>query len=351
MHLHSSSFTDMSKKVIVIGGGIAGMTAAASLSETGVSVVLLEKEKQLGGHVRNWDRLFPSLRSGNEVLSYWENLVNSRVEVIPGVTISGIIQHNNEFTVLIENDRQITANAVVLATGYSLFDAGKKEEYGYGIYDNVITSADLESIFREGKKITTAGGNTPGRIGFVHCVGSRDEKVGNLYCSKVCCVTGVKQAIEIRKELPEAEVYGFYMDLRMYDRNFEELYFEAQQKWGINFIRGRVSECAENTDHSILLKTEDTLTGRPLRMSVDLLILLVGFIPSPGTMKLSTMLGLKHGPDGFLKPADEHLLDNTTDVPGLFLTGAVKGPYTIVNTIADARATALQVSSYLSYIG
>jgi len=341
----------MSREVIVIGGGIAGITAASSLSESGSRVTLLEKEKYIGGHVKKWDRLFPSFRPANEVLDWAEKSMSSDIEVLKEATITSIKREGDKFTVYIQNDEPVTGKAIVLATGYELFDARKKEEYGYGIYDNVLTSADLEAIFREGKKIVTADGKTPRRVGIVHCVGSRDEKVGNLYCSKVCCVTGVKQAIEIKQVLPGTDVYGFYMDLRMFDRHFEELYFEAQQKWGINFIRGRVSECAENEDRSILIKTEDTLTGKPLKMTVDVLILLVGFIPSVETNKLASMLGLQTGDDGFLLSMDEHTQDNNTAIPGVFLTGALKGPTSIINSIADARSTALQVQVYLKSIG
>jgi heterodisulfide reductase subunit A len=251
------------------------------------------------------------------------------------------------FEIITSKGITIQARSIVIATGYDIFDARKKEEYGYGIYDNVITSAELETLFSEGKKITTRDGKTPKRIGFIHCVGSRDEKVGNRYCSKVCCVTGVKQAIEIREMLPECEVFSFYMDLRMYDRNFEELYYEAQQKWGVNFIRGRLSECAENPDHSLVLKTEDTLTGRPLKMTVDMMVLLAGFVPRPETKQLAHMLGLGIGSDGFLLSADEHFKDNCTAIPGVFIAGAVKGPACIVNTMADARATATEVGGYL----
>jgi len=341
----------MPHEIIVIGGGIAGMTAASCLSKSGNKVTLLEKEKYLGGHVRKWDRLFPSLRPASEVLNWIENSVSTDVVVMKEAVISSIEHNRDGFTVHTNGNNPVSSKAVVLATGYELFDARKKEEYGYGIYDNVLTSADLETMFLEKKKIVTSDGKIPRRVGIVHCVGSRDEKVGNLYCSKVCCVTGVKQSIEIKQALPGTEVYCFYMDLRMFDRHFEELYFEAQQKWGINFIRGRVSECAENEDHSILIKTEDTLTGRPLKMSVDLLILLVGFIPSAGTGELASFLGLSAGEDGFLSSLDEHIHDNSTSVPGVFLTGAVKGPSSIVNSITDARATAIQVQEYLNSIG
>jgi heterodisulfide reductase subunit A len=347
---HSPRFLnspDMPHEIIVVGAGLAGMTATTALSELGHTVTLLEKENSPGGHVKNWDRLFPTLRPAEQVVRFAEKGLPGKANIIYKANISEISLQGSEFTVFLAERETVRGRAIVLATGFDLFDARKKEEYGYGIYDNVITSAELESLFRVEHKVVTPRGKEPRRIGIVHCVGSRDEKVGNLYCSKVCCVTGVKQAIEIKQALPDAEIYGFYMDLRMFDRYFEELYFEAQQKYGINFIRGRVSECAENEDHSILVKTEDTLTGRPLKMTVDLLVLLVGFTPSAETRRLAAMLGLKTGTDGFLAPMDEHTMDNHSSLPGVFLTGAVKGPTSIVSAIADARATALQVDNFL----
>lgn len=341
----------MTKKVLVIGGGIAGMTTASSLSEAGLEVELFEKEDHLGGHVHRWDKLFPTLRPGSEVIGFLENKIDNRINVHYNTNIRDITRHPDGFSIVLDDNTSINGNAIVLATGYELFDAGKKEEYGYGIYNNVITSAELEDIFKTRKKITTSGGKIPERIAFIHCVGSRDEKVGNLYCSKVCCVTGVKQAIEVKEMIPSAEVFCFYMDLRMFDRYFEELYYEAQQKWGINFIRGRLSECAENADQSIVMKTEDTLTGRPLKMTTDLMVLLTGFVPSPETVKLAKMIGLRTGKDGFLQSADEHIHNNTTDIPGVFITGAVKGPSCVVSNIADARSTALQVISYVKLKG
>jgi len=337
----------MDQEIIVIGGGVAGLTTCSALSDLGYKVTLLEKEDTLGGHVKNWDRLFPNFRPAEEVTSFIQKEISGTHRVITKASIEEISTQDGAFKVSLTNMESLRGEAVVIATGYELFNASKKEEYGYGIYDNVITSAELEQLFKEHKKILTAAGKEPGRIGIVHCVGSRDEKVGNLYCSKVCCVTGVKQAIELKQAIPGAEIYGFYMDLRMYDRSFEELYFEAQQKYGINFIRGRISECAENDDHSILVKTEDTLTGRPLKMTVDLLVLLIGFTPSNETKRLAGMVGLKTGTDGFLLSLDEHLHDNSTPVAGIFIAGTVKGPATIANSIADARATALQVDHYL----
>jgi heterodisulfide reductase subunit A2 len=321
------------------------MTAASSLTEMGFTVSLIEKEAQTGGHVRQWDRLFPSRRKSDEVTTYLGEKLTG-VETHFRSSVSGI-SRNGEFIVTLENRHEIRGDAILLATGYDLFDAFRKEEYGYGIYDQVITSAELEQMFRSG--VTPLfNDQPPRRVGFVHCVGSRDEKAGNLYCSKVCCVTGVKQAIEIKELFPAAEVFNFYMDLRMFDRHFEEMYFEAQRDWGINFIRGRVSECAENADRSIVVKVEDTLTARPLKITVDLLVLLVGMVPSPGTARLAAMLGIPAGDDRFVLPSDEHTLANSTSSEGVFVAGAVKGPSCIATTVADGRAAALQIAAYLN---
>lgn len=334
----------MTKRVIVVGAGVAGITAASSLAEMGVSVSLLEKENQIGGHVSQWDRLFPSRRKSVEVLSFLVEGLNN-VETYLRTSIKRI-RHDGEFIVTLDNQNEIRGDALLLATGYDLFDAFRKEEYGYGIYDNVITSAELEGMFRLGSK-PLFNGKPPRRVAFVHCVGSRDEKAGNLYCSKVCCVTGVKQAIEIKEMFPETDVFNFYMDLRMFDRHFEEMYYEAQRDWGINFIRGRVSECAENPDGSVVVKLEDTLTARPLRITVDLLVLLVGMVPSSGTAELIHMLDIPAGDDRFALPADEHTLANHTSAEGVFIAGAMKGPSCITTTIADGRAAALQAAAYL----
>ncbi len=340
----------MTKTTVIIGGGVAGMTAASRLANLGDKVILLEREEEIGGHLRNWDRLFPNRRPGYEVLDDLRTNLSNQVDIRCNQTVASITSQPSGFHMELESGEILDCDVLLLATGFDLFDARKKEEYGYGIYNNVITSADLEMMFRSGQPITTSQGEVPSRVGFVHCVGSRDEKVGNLYCSKVCCVTGVKQAIEIKEQFPDSKIFGFYMDLRMYDRHFEEMYYEAQQKWDINFLRGRVSECAENQDQTIILKIEDTLTSRPLRMTVDLLVLLVGFVPKPETLRLANLLGIKIGEDRFLESLDEHTRFNHTIKPGIFVAGTAKGPLTISKTIADAGEAALQIHNYLKTI-
>jgi len=339
----------MSKKVVVIGGGPAGMESATYLANFGFEVSLIEKENQVGGKLNSWDRLFPSMRPGGEVkdfLTKGNQLSNVNVKL--NTEIDQVERTGSQMKLRTSSGEQLDADAVVIATGFEPFDATKKEEYGYGIYDNVITSKDLEQLFREHKKITRADGKPVKRVGIVHCVGSRDEKAGNIYCSKVCCVTGVKQAIEIHEAVPDAEVFCFYMDLRMFGMHFEELYKEAQEKHGVQFIRGRLSEAAEAKDGSVVVKVEDTLTGRPLKMSVDLLVLLVGFVPSPGTTKMGKLFDLQFNENRFLHGNDEHTGTGMTKAPGVFLAGTCTAPRTITNSILDARSTAMRVAGYLN---
>lgn len=339
--------TTVQKNVTIIGGGVAGMESAGQLASMGFKVTLLEKENSLGGNISNWHHIFPDGSSAKKLVAQLKSLVQTKVDVKLEVVMNTCLSENNSFKLELSNGETLNSDALVVTTGFDIFKANEKEEYGYGIYENVITSADLEEKFSLGQPIMTNNGLVPKRIAFIHCVGSRDEKTGNTYCSKVCCATALKQAIEIKKLLPFCEVFCFYMDLRMFDRYFEDIYYEAQIKYGIKFIRGRLSEACENKEHNLLLKAEDTLTGRPLKMNVDIMVLMTGMVVSKGTSHIAAILSIDSDKDKFLKTEDNHRLLNLTSQKGVFVAGTCTGPKTIAETIADARSAAIQVSNYL----
>jgi heterodisulfide reductase subunit A2 len=337
----------MSKHVVVIGAGVAGMEAAGRLAKSGFDVTLLEKETSAGGHLNDWYKLFPDRRDSSEVKKYLDDLTSSeQINFMTGTKIEKIESKGSSYSLMTNNGENLNADAIIVATGFDLFKSSRKEEYGYGIYDNVITSADLEGMFRKGK-IVLHDNTTPKIIGIVHCVGSRDEKVGNLYCSKLCCVTAVKQAIEIREHLPESKVFCFYMDMRMGGAHYEELYREAQEKWGVNFIRGKVSEVSENIDGKLIVKVEDTLAGRPLKMEIDLLVLMAGMEISEGSKKLAEISGLNTGENRFFEAIDNHYGSNISNLPGVFYAGTCTAPMNITETISHARAAVSEVQDYL----
>ena len=171
----------MGKRVIVVGGGIAGMQTALKLSAGGVSALLLERDADLGGKLTGWHKLFPSFTPAHEVLDELRRrLAASDVEVRTRCEVAEVARDG----VMLSTGERLEADAVVVATGFTLFDARIKEEYGYGIYDNVYTTVDIERMLNEGR-VALKDGTAPRRIAFLHCVGSRDEKVCQHHCSKV----------------------------------------------------------------------------------------------------------------------------------------------------------------------
>jgi heterodisulfide reductase subunit A2 len=338
---------DMTGNVVIVGGGTAGMEAAGQLAKAGLSVTLIEKEKEMGGHLKEWHHLFPDRRPGEEVIKYLkEQIVNKNIKVLTSEKVGTFQKKGGDFILNTGKGEVIKADAVLLTTGFDLFKSERKEEYGYGIYDNVITSADLEILFRK-QEVRLKNNEKPGKIGIVHCVGSRDEKVGNIYCSKLCCVTAVKQAIELKEILTDSKVFCFYMDMRMGGALYEELYREAQEKYGIGFIRGKVSEVGVNISNKLVVKVEDTLAGRPLKMELDMLVLMAGMEMAQEGAKLADAVKIRRGENSFFAPADIHFGSNQSNIKGLFYAGTCTAPMNVTETISHARGAVTDIINYL----
>ncbi len=332
------------KHVIVIGGGIAGMQCASELLRHGVAVTIIEKDKDLGGKIRNWHKLFPTFTPADEVLAEMRH----RLKVSSNLTVKTNCEaiKITAKRVTLSSGEELKCDATVIATGFTLFDAKIKEEYGYGIYDNVITSADLEQMFNE-NNVRLKQGGTPRRIAILHCVGSRDEKVCQRHCSKVCCVTGVKQAMELKEMFPTADVFNFYMDIRMFGPGYEEMYREAQTKHNVHFVRGRISEVSPTIDNRLQIKAEDTLTGRPLKIGVDMLVLLIGMKANDLNQTLVEECNLQAQPSGFMRAKDSFLHNVESNVGGVFYAGAVTAPKNVGESINEGISAAHAVVEWL----
>ena len=320
------------------------MEAARQLKALGLKPVIVEKTSALGGHVAQWNNLFPDVVPASKLLaSYKEELKD--VEVFLETEIASINRLQKGYSVVLSNGRAMPCKAVIFATGFKLFEAEKKEEYGYGVYDRVITNKDLEAWFNTGSDERVP--EKPSAIGFVHCVGSRDVKAGNTQCSKVCCITAIKQAIELKEKFPNAEIYCFYMDLRLFGKKYEDFYINAQRDYGIHFIRGRVSEVSETIDGQVLVKAEDTLVGKPVKVRLDLLVLMAGIVCNRENQALLKAVQLPVDDDGFFRSRDNIASITQSDRDGIFFAGTCTGPKTIPETIAEARSAALNVYNYL----
>ncbi len=332
----------MTKRTIVIGGGVAGMQTALQLHRRGVEVIIVEKSERLGGKLNDWYLLFPTFTPAEDVVGEMRREVESE-----GIEcrFSAEVVELSAGSVTLRGGEKLMCDAVVVASGFTIFDAKIKEEYGYGIYPNVYTTPDVEQMFVQ--ETLPSGENAPKRIALLHCVGSRDEKVCQSHCSKVCCITGVKQAVELKKQYPQADIFNFYMDIRMFGAGYEEMYRDAQISHNIHFVRGRISEAAPTIDNRIQIKAEDTLTARPLRMDVDMLILIVGMRANDTNATFVQSAGLEQQPSRFMRTKDHFLNNTSSNVEGIFYAGCVTAPKNIGESINEAMHVSQAVCNYL----
>ena len=332
--------------IVIIGGGIAGMEAAAQLLKLGHTPIIIEKGDRLGGYVARWHRLFPDLSSAKVLI---DKLIASckGANIFLNTEIYQVNRLKDGYNIILSNGISIRTDHILMTTGFKMFEAAKKEEYGYGIYTPVVTNSDLEEWFN-GKKDERIDSSSMNSIGFVHCVGSRDVKAGNTQCSKVCCITAIKQAIELKEMYPEAHIYCFYMDLRLFGKKFEDFYIKAQKDHGIHFIRGRVSEVSENIDGKVIVKAEDTLAGKPIKVTLDLLVLMSGMACNPDCSRIASLLSLPTDSDNYLKSEDNISGIIFSPRKGIYFAGACTGPKTVPETLAEARSVALELHLHIS---
>ncbi len=250
-----------------------------------------------------------------------------------------------------EKVSQVTVGAVVVSTGYKLFAADAKPEYGWGRYPNVITGMQMDRLLAPTRPYNTVlrpgDGKVPERIAYISCTGSRDQQVGNPLCSKVCCMYSIKQNQLIMGALPLADVTMHYMDMRAAGKRYDEFYEQAKDM-GAQYIRGRVSGVTEKENGDLVLRYEDTEgTGRIVEAEYDLVVLAVGIQPNRDVERLfgDERLGL----DEFFyvaEPSDE-LDPGVTDIPGVFVAGTASGAKDIVDSIVHAGAAVAQVAAHL----
>jgi heterodisulfide reductase subunit A len=340
-----------SDTVLIIGGGPAGLSAARLVGDLGAKAVLVEKRDHLGGTpiAENYAALTHGFRDAEEAIDELMRGAthNPNVEVRLGSEVVASEGSAGHFRITVAksgngHSETIEAGAVIVATGFQHFDPGRETQmYGYYEFPDVITLPDAEKMLKEHRFVRPSTGEPPRNVAFIQCVGSRDRRLGNEYCSKVCCGVASKEAIEIRRLLPEAKVYIFYIDMRMYGYWENEIYWPAQEQYNVNYIRGIVTEIVRKGDR-LLMKGEDTTMGRPLEVLMDVIVLSVGMEPSRGTREIAGVLGVAQNKYGFIATPGEPMDPVSTSVPGIFVAGAAAGPKDLEDTMGMAGAAAMR---------
>ncbi len=422
---------ELSKDVLVIGGGIAGISSALQLANSGYLVHLIERNPSIGGRMAQLSKTFPTLDCAPCILSprmvdiashprialYTRSEVISvsgspgnysvRVRVAPrGVDLKKCIgcakcekvcpvKVPDEFeeglyerkaiykpfpqavpaayVVDFDNCKECGAcekvcsahaidmgeterfedlevGAIVIATGFDLFDVRKLGEYDTSIPD-VITATQMERLM-----INECGagmvlkrktdGNRVKKVALVLCAGSRTRKVGMPYCSKICCNYAIKQAVILRKTFPYMQVYIYYIDIRSAGRGFEEFYVRSQEEFNVKYMHGRVSDIQKGKN-GIMVRAEDVTLGEIIENEFDMVVLCTSMMPSEGTDTLARTLKVPLGEDGFVSEKHPKLDPVSSHRSGIFAAGAILGPKDVRDSVVDGRSAAAHVIEFL----
>ena len=429
----SATSSKVSRNVLIIGGGVAGIEAALNLAEAGFPVTMVEKDSTIGGKMALMNEVFPTNDCSICVLApkmtEVQNHPNITLYTYSEITdISGSvgkfhvkIKRKPRFVlekkckgcvdlcstvcpVEIENpmdygvgktkaiympipqavpqvvlidpdhcvgcglcsqacpadavdyeqkaeDIELEVGAVIVATGYQLFDASRKKEYGFGKYPDVITNMQLERMLNSsgptgGRVLVPSTGKPPKRVAFIQCVGSRDKTVGNEYCSRVCCMSALKNAQMIKERYPDTDITIHYIDIRAGGEMYEEYYVRTQEM-GVDFIRGKVAEIYVGEDGKPVIRYENTLECRPEEEAYDLVVLSTGSEPSKSAEGIGRMLNLSRRQDRFFASAHPKMRPVDAPVSGVFLAGCASGPKEIQVSIAQGSACASKVMQLL----
>lgn len=428
----------ITKRALVIGGGIAGIQASLDIADSGYEVILVEKNQSIGGHMLQLSETFPTLDCPQciatpKMVQVGQHpriklLAYSEVEEVSGYvgnfkvkirrkasfvnwdkcTGCGLCMEKcpvrvpSEFNELLAKRKAIytlfpqavpnkpvidssnclyftkgkcrvcekncslkainfkqrdslveeKVGAIIVATGFDLMNKAEIGEYGYGKYKDVIDSLQVERLLApagptEGIPYRPSDGKIPKEVVFIQCVGSRDPEHYYPYCSKICCMYTVKQAMLYKHAVPDGQAYVFYMDIRCNGKGYEEFLQRGIEEDRILYLRGRVSKIFKDGD-KIKVWGADTLTGRKIEISADLVVLAMAMVPSKGAKKLADKLRLATDDYGFLTEAHPKLRPVESLTAGYFLAGAAQAPKDIPETVAQASGAASKVDSLFS---
>jgi heterodisulfide reductase subunit A len=254
-----------------------------------------------------------------------------------------------------EEQLDLEVGAVIVSTGFRLFPADLKPEYGYGKYDNVITATQMERLLAPTRPYNTllrpGDGKAPERIAYIMCTGSRDETVGNPLCSKFCCMYSIKQNQLIMGVLPLAELTVHYIDMRAAGKGYEE-FFQQAAAMGTEFKKGRVAEIRETEEGNLILRYEDmdAADGASVEAEYDLVVLAVGVQPNRSIQGLFPDGELEFDEFDFVSETDEDLNPALTSIPGVYVAGSASGARDIPESILHAGAAAAQAASHLEQL-
>ena len=362
------------KRALIIGGGVAGMQAALDIADAGYPVVLVEKAGRLGGRMAELSGLYLNFDAAPDLLRQKIDAVMSHdnIQVLTNAEVTEVGGYVGNFVVHVEQqvqgamDREASGSglaadsiaytfdigALVVATGYDLYDRSRLGEYGGARYADVIDGLQLEEMLRSdgptgGQILRPSDGQVPKEVVWVQCAGSRDPELHMPYCSKVCCMYVAKQAMLYKQQVPDGQATVFYIDIRTQGKGYEEFSQKAMEEFDVLYVRGKASKVFQQNGR-VTVWGVDTLTGLVMEVEADLVVLATATVPRADSQELGQRLRIGIDEHGFFSEAHPKLRPVESLTAGVFLAGAAQFPKDIPETVAQASGAASKVLSLFS---
>jgi len=366
---------DIKDTALIIGGGIAGMTAGLTLANQGFKVYLVEKEPELGGNLRSLHKLYPTMQDTTEFLDPTVKAVSTHknIETLTSTTVADVKGYVGNFKVTLAKNgekREIEVGTIIVACGAMSYTP-PKGLYQFGVYPNIVTQLEMDELLRNGKIE-----KPPERVVMIQCVGARKGEIramdlagfpksdtarllakilkakkeeGWPYCSKICCMNAIKNAILIKERFPETDVIILYGDVRVY-KEYEDFYSiarENQVKF-VKHIEEVTPEISQGPEGKLAVTAYDALSGREMTLPCDWVVLSTPLIPHKEEVILARMLKIPISSDGFLMEAHVKLRPVDTQMDGIFLAGVASGPKDVPESIISAKAAAARAATLMA---
>ncbi|HUU05902.1 MAG TPA: CoB--CoM heterodisulfide reductase iron-sulfur subunit A family protein [Patescibacteria group bacterium] len=346
---------DMCPNTLVIGAGIAGLTAALELADAGQKVYLLDKQDHLGGNLARVDLTAPYLDSARDLLTERITRVrsNDNIELLLNSRLQELKGYVGNFTATlmrVDNDdpeenkaQEIEVGNVIVCTGYKEFPAERVTHFGYGKLPDVITSFDFEKMLRAGR-IEGRDGKIPKYVAIIHCVGSRSTEYHG-YCSRVCCMTALKYVHEIKSAIPSCYVSDLYIDMHAFGKGHEDFYRRTSEVKTMFLMYGKgdhpiIHSAGPKDDCQMLIEVNEQLSGEVIEIPADLVILMVGMEAREDATETARLVNISQDKDGWFIESHPKLDPVATTTDGIYIAGTCVAPKDIPDTVAQARAAA-----------
>ncbi|MGD8643559.1 MAG: FAD-dependent oxidoreductase [Chromatiales bacterium] len=332
----------MQDTVLVVGAGPAGLSAVDAVSKAGFKAVLVEKEEVLGGApiLSGYAKLVPSGEWAKDAIGRMVTRAeqDANVTVHKGTKVTQLDGEAGNFSAQLTDGSTVNAGAIVLATGFTHFDSINKPEWGFGTYEDVLTTTQMEQMVASGKIACPSDGRVPERVAILLCVGSRDRQIGREWCSKICCTVSANMAMEIKEMSPQTDVFIYYMDIRTFGLYEDKFYWKSQEEFKTKFVKARIAEVTASGDGRLLVKGEDTLVKRPIVIPFDIVVHAIGMDPNEDNPEISKVFGVGLEKHGFIERAEHYTNTCGTTRKGIYSAGATYGPETIDDSISQGAA-------------